>query len=233
MTAASLSRSLPPNSPPDRKIVAPDYLYVPPSRRLPWSSRARLTGRSKHKRASSPRRCSFAGRVVASAPEGASSLKQPPRKKGRRSSVMTSLLDRVLHKHKAKSTAELVARTGAALEKCFGIEGSAAAGAPGAPGGVPRTASGSGDGGGALGGGLVSPTPASEKWMDEVGRLLGAMKVRRERVRPFFFSLPDLGARPAAGWCFLHLTRTPARPASRLSSLSLSLSLSLHQRSRA
>lgn len=82
---------------------------------------------------------------------------------------MASLLDRVLHKHKAKSTAELVARTGAALDKC-GIEG----GGGGGGGGVHLTASGSGDGG--LG--IMPASPASEKWMEEIGRLLGAMKVR-------------------------------------------------------
>jgi len=83
----------------------------------------------------------------------------------------------VLHKHKAKSTAELVARTGAALEKC-GIESAAAGGAAAVagPGAVPRATSGSGDVGAGLGGGGAVPlSPASEKWMDEVGRLLGAM----------------------------------------------------------
>jgi hypothetical protein len=110
---------------------------------------------------------------------------------------MASLLDRVLHKHKAKTTAELVARTGAALEKCR-IDGSAGSG------GVPRTASGSGDGWLAAQGGGMPPSPASEKWMDEVGRLLGAMKVRKREgkkgVPAFFFDLG--GGPPAAGWCF-------------------------------
>ncbi len=106
---------------------------------------------------------------------------------------MASLLDRVLHKHKAKSTAELVARTGAALEKCGIVEGGAAGGAAGA---VPRT--GSGDGAGLASG--MPPSPASEKWMDEVGRLLGTMKVRRrgalEHFSPalffFYFRPPPL-----------------------------------------
>jgi hypothetical protein len=105
---------------------------------------------------------------------------------------MASLFDRVLHKHKARSTGELVARAGSALDK-LGIGGAAVLG--GQPGGPPtRSGSGSGDGGG-----LALPlSPATEKLMDEVGRLLAAMKVRAADRK---WAPPEGGRRAgAAGW---------------------------------
>ncbi len=189
------------------KIVTPAYLNVAPADRLPWRCRAHRLPRLKKKKGGSAsarsRRHSFAGACIV--PPGAPELTTGGGGGGKSGSgrlrsarvIMASLLDRVLHKHKAKTTAELVARTGAALEKCR-IDGSAGSG------GVPRTASGSGDGWLAAQGGGMPPSPASEKWMDEVGRLLGAMKVRKREgkkgVPAFFFDLG--GGPPAAGWCF-------------------------------
>lgn len=69
-----------------------------------------------------------------------------------------SFLDRVLHKHKAKSTAELVSRAVTALDK---LEVGDAGGGPSAPGG------GSGSSG-----------IEHDRSREEVARALSAMKVR-------------------------------------------------------
>ena len=80
-----------------------------------------------------------------------------------------SFLDRVLHKHKAKSTAELVSRAVTALDKLEVDD---------FVGGGPSSASaGGGDrGGGSGSGGMQSEHDRSR---EEVARALSAMKVRR------------------------------------------------------
>jgi hypothetical protein len=73
--------------------------------------------------------------------------------------VPMSFLDRVLHKHKAKSTAELVSRAVTALDKLEVFEDGAGGG------GGPSSASG--------GGGIDH-----DKSREDVARALSAMKVR-------------------------------------------------------
>ena len=79
-----------------------------------------------------------------------------------------SFLDRVLHKHKAKSTAELVSRAVTALDKLEVDEGLAGTSAASAGGGILG-------GGGGSGSSLQSDHDRSR---EEVARALSAMKVR-------------------------------------------------------
>lgn len=76
-----------------------------------------------------------------------------------------SFLDRVLHKHKAKSTAELVSRAVTALDKLEVDD----------LGGAPSSAASGGGGGSGIGGGMQSEHDRSR---EEVARALSAMKVR-------------------------------------------------------
>lgn len=75
-----------------------------------------------------------------------------------------SFLDRVLHKHKAKSTAELVSRAVTALDKLevdeLGTGGASSAG-------------------GGTGGGGSGVQSEHDRSREEVARALSAMKVRR------------------------------------------------------